>query len=713
MESAELDVFEGKYTIEKEIYVGNMSKIFLARNTKIGNQWIIKFISTSQGSLANEKEILKLLNHINLPQIVDVFENDKGIYLVESYIEGESLENVLNDWDEEIGHVVIKSWFEQLAQVIQYLHSFKNHPIHHFDLKPSNIMVTHDNKLVLIDFGISKRAGIDDNLSSGVSYYYAAPEQIPDKIHSGFEQVVEERFGHNFSKDKNWKLDARTDIYSLGAVIYRAVMGKYPVLGEVKKIYERIPNELAAIILKCIEMDPEKRYQSIEDILIDLQKLNLTKFKMIRTLFFRKVAFYIASIAFIGGILSMLSSTYILGQEELATISVAPNVLTISLQQTGELIIKKQMPNGKIIKIDTDQVKWSNENHELLRFDGNRVIGMNLGKMEMKGYYRDKLVEIQVEVVNPMNNMAEISQRYDESYKVSKFLGTHEREWVDGINNEAECVSPESIAYSHNNDIYFTDSGLLRKITDGQVETIHLEPSYIRFDRIRTFEDELFLLTSPWQEEETNYFAIIKYNGTEANTMYLGDANSSNILDYKIAKNGDILFIEQNDWIGKTYLKKIAVLSQEVEIITELPSTIKFMEQGKTDDLYFSAPESGLIYLFQDNELKYFLGAENERHFIDGTAPLFYEPQQMVYKEDKLFIWDFNTLRCVTIFDNGSVNAYTVAGEASPDFHQEIDSFEYTSDEMIFPNSRLTEMLIYDDTIFITDPKRSIIWTIY
>lgn len=170
-----LDVspLSGKYELLREIHGGGMSRVFLARSVKLGSEWIVKFVERAE--LADEAEVLKKLNHISLPPIIDIFQTAQGTFLVERYIEGYSLSEVLA-LGQEIRESQICDWGLQLAQVLHYLHTLPT-PIIHCDLKPSNIMVTHDNRLVLIDFGISKRVGLGAG-ASGLTYRYAAPEQF-------------------------------------------------------------------------------------------------------------------------------------------------------------------------------------------------------------------------------------------------------------------------------------------------------------------------------------------------------------------------------------------------------------------------------------------------------------------------------------------------------------------------------------------------------
>ena len=171
----DVSAVQEKYEFIREIHGGGMSRTFLARHRKLGSVWIIKFVDGKYAELADEADVLRSLNHINLPQIIDIFQTQQGTFLVERYIEGYTLEEVLEQ-KQHLKEGLIYRWGIELAQVLNYLHNLDT-PIIHCDLKPSNIMVTYDNHLVLIDFGIAKRQGISRR-AIGISQRYAAPEQF-------------------------------------------------------------------------------------------------------------------------------------------------------------------------------------------------------------------------------------------------------------------------------------------------------------------------------------------------------------------------------------------------------------------------------------------------------------------------------------------------------------------------------------------------------
>ena len=253
-------LFNGKYKTLDLIGKGGMSKVYLAESTTLGTKWAIKAVDKKlnvQFDLLAEPNILKKLNHPALPRIIDIEEDETSIYIIEDYIDGKSLDKRLKTekrFDEE----TVINWSKQLCDVLIYLHNQKPNPIIYRDMKPANIIVTKENRVKLIDFGIAREFKIEND--SDTTYMgtrgYAAPEQY------GSSQT-----------------DQRTDIYSLGVTMYHLITGKSPNEPpyEFKKIREIDPNfseGMEYIINKCIQNDPTKRYQSMEELLYDLENIH-------------------------------------------------------------------------------------------------------------------------------------------------------------------------------------------------------------------------------------------------------------------------------------------------------------------------------------------------------------------------------------------------------------------------------------------------------
>lgn len=257
-----------------------MSRVFLAKQKTLGNDWIVKFIPRIYSSTSGEEDILKGLNHINLPKIIDVFYTGQGTFLVESFIEGFSLERVLRS-GEVINQRMLCDWGIQIAQVLNYLHSH-NPVIYHCDLKPGNIMVTYDNKLVLIDFGISLKKDSENRISA-LSELYAAPEQFKGKIPEKVRETFRYRFGILPEQYGNTVIDAGTDIYSLGVILYQIATGRMPTAATQQEIYNYVSPQLAQIIMKCLSTYPQGRYSNVADLLKELQTARNSIEKLIRS----------------------------------------------------------------------------------------------------------------------------------------------------------------------------------------------------------------------------------------------------------------------------------------------------------------------------------------------------------------------------------------------------------------------------------------------
>jgi len=256
-------VINDKYKIISLINTGASSDVYLCENLKIGNKAVVKILAVEankQFDFSQEIDILAKIHHPNMPYIIDFLKDEKYVYIVETYIDGITLEEKLKT-DIIVNEATTIAYFEQLLDIIKYLHSLSPNPIIYKDIKPSNIIVNKNDKLYLIDFGISK---IYDVLSNNDKYIagtenYAAPEQ--------------------WNPNKN--TDERTDIYSLGALMYRIVESKvYRKNSENMDTNINISDELKSIINKCLNEDTEKRYQSVEEIIIELEEIKNKKASM-------------------------------------------------------------------------------------------------------------------------------------------------------------------------------------------------------------------------------------------------------------------------------------------------------------------------------------------------------------------------------------------------------------------------------------------------
>lgn len=251
-------VLDGKYRILSVIGQGGMSTVYLAMHEKLKQKWAVKEISMEycenyemiSRQLIVEADILKRLDHPGLPKIVDIIEKKDAIWMVMEFVEGKTLKEILNERG-RIDEKEILIWGKQLCEVLSYLHSRKPSIIYR-DLKPENIILKKTGRLVLIDFGTAREYSYKNNVCDAMylgTKGYAAPEQ-----YGGMGQT-----------------DERTDIYCLGVTLYSLLTGYNPEKPPYK-IYsekywgEHISLEMKSVLLKCIQLEPEKRYQNCKEL---------------------------------------------------------------------------------------------------------------------------------------------------------------------------------------------------------------------------------------------------------------------------------------------------------------------------------------------------------------------------------------------------------------------------------------------------------------
>ena len=259
------DILDGKYEL---LYIddrGGMSKIWRALDTHVNKEWEIKEIDKTSKDyddemIHREYEIMRRLDHPSIPRIVDIIDRDDTLYIVMDKVEGENLLRILQRGIPKQETVV--SWMLDVCDIITYLHSF-DPPILYRDMKPSNIMLSRDQRIKLVDFGISKDydAGSEDTQPLGTRGY-AAPEQ--------------------WTKET----DPRSDIYAIGKTMFHLLTGKDPSkmpltkkFPGIRDINPDLSSGLERIVTKATEEDPDDRYQStielfhvkVEEFLLSLQ----------------------------------------------------------------------------------------------------------------------------------------------------------------------------------------------------------------------------------------------------------------------------------------------------------------------------------------------------------------------------------------------------------------------------------------------------------
>ena len=261
--------------------------------------------------------------------------------------------------------------------------------------------------------------------------------------------------------------------------------------------------------------------------------------------------------------------------------------------------------------------------------------------------------------------------------------------------------------------MYIADAGLLMRIKDGYTEIVNFEPSYLTPDIIRSFKNDLYILTKPWQDDDGYYFGIIRLGAHGAEGIHISEADYISVEDFTFSRDGLIFYILRNDGLGITYLNSMNPNDpDDIVTLCEIPSGTSSLAVGDRGEVYLANPDTGAICVWRDGELGYFAGVEGEKAFIDGIAPLFYMPQNISFADGFLYVWDFNVMRRVAVSDGFADECITIAGEASPTFDLDVWDDALLAEDIIFPNSMLMDFAVTEDGVLITDPKRGLVWLV-
>ncbi len=238
------DILAGKYRLVRQLGKGGEGSVYLAIHLQTEMFWAIKEIrlqqDTGERDFCHELQMMKSLKMRHLPQIIDVLRTSDCAYLVMEHVRGVSLEERIRGGKVLSGEEV-RDIAEQVTETLCYLES-RETPVCHLDIKPSNLIRRPDGLIKLVDFGSAwkekeqmKRTGTDG---------YAAPEQ--------------------YRKDR--KPDVRTDLYALGATLYRLLAGKTwnPLTKE--GAVPNCPPQMSDLIRRCLREDPSERFQSADSL---------------------------------------------------------------------------------------------------------------------------------------------------------------------------------------------------------------------------------------------------------------------------------------------------------------------------------------------------------------------------------------------------------------------------------------------------------------
>lgn len=284
------DIVDGSWEVIKQIGQGGSGTVYLVRDIELNRLLALKEVpvrNTDQGkrqakAVVAEVSLLKSLSHPSIPRILKMTHDEHSILIIMDYIEGYSLRSLIAKKD-YIEEALIIKWGLALCDTLKYLHN-RNPKVIYRDLKPHNVMLSNENHLFLMDFGISREVGPD--------FDYSKEDRVGTKGYAAPEM-----------RAKNAWFDERSDIYALGRTLYFLATRNSPSL-------EKLPNGqelpilpirqydasrsvgLEKIIEKATAYKPKDRYQSVEEMIYDLKNIDKMSEGYIRTIKRRATTIY-------------------------------------------------------------------------------------------------------------------------------------------------------------------------------------------------------------------------------------------------------------------------------------------------------------------------------------------------------------------------------------------------------------------------------------
>ncbi len=265
-------LFDGRYQVVRKLGAGGMANVYLAEDQELGRRVAIKILNERH---ANDEQFVErfrreaknaaALSHPNIVSIYDRGEAEGTYYIAMEYLDGRSLKELILSR----GPAPLNVAIEYVRQILSALRFAHRHGIVHRDIKPHNVLVDAEGRVKVTDFGIA-RAGASQMTEAGSivgTAQYLSPEQA-----------------------RGTDVDQRSDLYSLGIVLYELLTGTLPFNGDTpveiamkhlsqtpelpSVLRPELPRELDLVVTRALAKDPDERYQSAEEMDADLERLS-------------------------------------------------------------------------------------------------------------------------------------------------------------------------------------------------------------------------------------------------------------------------------------------------------------------------------------------------------------------------------------------------------------------------------------------------------
>lgn len=481
----------GRYRIEKLIGTGGMGEVYLALDTTLNRQVALKILperwASDQGFVQrfrNEALAAATLNHPNVATIYTVEDHRQRPFITMEFIEGTTLREAVPPHG--ISLVDFTNWFDSISDALAHAH---DKGIIHRDIKPGNIMIAERGHPKVLDFGLA-RIGRDASIEASTIQEITAPGQV-----LGTPSYMSPEQAEGRTQDR------RSDIFSLGIVMYEALTGVRPFVGEnygevihgivsknarpVNELRPYAPREIVRMISKCLEKEPSNRFSSMHEIRAVLKRNRLesrepsTLDSFVRR-FYRESASgqrgWLLLAAALVAIVSVAAWYYFSGRE--STLD-ASNITFSKLSQSNNVVYAHVTPDARSIVYNTIE-----ENEEramwIRRMDDRTALQLlPSAKVWFWGGLAISHDNSQVYYIT-----ADRSARYGTLYRIST-LGGQPRKLVDTV-NDLGSLSPDgtrilAVRYGDNAQIFSVnaqDGGDEQVIATAPAGTIYRDPQF-------------------------------------------------------------------------------------------------------------------------------------------------------------------------------------------------------------------------------------------